>query len=103
MEEFIKVAEIKEIPEGSSKLICLGKKSIALFNIDGKIYAIHNICPHEGGPLNEGTLDGCQVICPWHGIPFDVRTGHSTSDEGFGVSVFETKIEEKDVFLKTPS
>ena len=104
MEGFIKVAQTHEIPDGSSKLIRLGKKSIALFNIDGTIFAIHNICPHEGGPLNEGTVEGCQVICPWHGIPFDLRTGFSTSQEGFGVTVFETKIiEEKDIFLKFPT
>jgi nitrite reductase/ring-hydroxylating ferredoxin subunit len=52
--------------------------------------------------LNEGTVEGCRVICPWHGIPFDLRTGYSTSEEGFGVSVFETKIEGKTVLLKAP-
>jgi nitrite reductase/ring-hydroxylating ferredoxin subunit len=100
MADFIKVAEVQEIPAGSAKMVRLGRQSVALFNISGTIHAINNICPHEGGPLCEGTLDGCVVVCPWHGIPFDVRTGRSTSDEGFEVSVFETKIEGTEIFLK---
>ncbi len=103
MDEFIKVGELEDVPEGTSKMIRNGKISIALFHIDGKIYAINNICPHEGGPLHEGNLKGCVVECPWHGIPFDVRTGHSTNDEGFGVTVFETKIEGNEIFLKIPN
>lgn len=75
MSEFIKAATAEEIPEGSAKLVELGGKSIALFNVGGEFFAIANTCTHDGGPLAEGELDGHEVTCPWHGAIFDVRTG----------------------------
>jgi len=50
-------------------------KKIALFNVDGSIYAIDDTCTHRGGPLSKGVLEGKQVTCPWHGATFDVTTG----------------------------
>ena len=51
---------------------------VAVYNVDGSFYATDNACTHKQGPLNEGTLDGCLVECPWHGSKFDVRTGQVT-------------------------
>lgn len=51
---------------------------VAVYNVDGTFYATDNACTHKQGPLNEGTLDGCLVECPWHGSKFDVRTGQVT-------------------------
>ena len=49
---------------------------VALFNLNGEIYAIEDVCTHDGGPLVEGTIvDGCEVQCPRHGARFDIRTG----------------------------
>ena len=54
-------------------------ESICVVNIEGKYYAIGSICTHEGGPLADGTLEGYEVECPWHGSKFDVRTGEVTN------------------------
>lgn len=61
MEGFQRVAGLNEVAPGQSKVVKVNDKAIALFNIDGKFYAIHNLCPHEGGPLNEGRLKGYVV------------------------------------------
>ncbi|MHC5541556.1 non-heme iron oxygenase ferredoxin subunit, partial [Singulisphaera rosea] len=48
-----------------------------VFNVDGSYYAIDDVCTHDGGPLAEGDLEGCEIQCPRHGARFDVRTGQA--------------------------
>ena len=71
----VKVVTRSEVPPGGKKLIEIDGRSIALFNVDGAFYAIDDVCTHDGGPLAEGKLTGCQIECPRHGARFDVRTG----------------------------
>ena len=75
MAGFVKVAKTDEIAPGQGKMIEVGGKKIALFNVEGSFYAIDDTCTHRGGPLSEGSLDGREVTCPWHGARFDVTTG----------------------------
>jgi NAD(P)H-dependent nitrite reductase small subunit len=72
---FTKVAVVQEIPPGQAQKVKVGDKEIALFNVNGTFYAIDNTCPHRGGPLSEGELNGQEVTCPWHGARFNVSTG----------------------------
>jgi len=74
MAGFVKVAKSDEIAPGQGKLIEVEGKRIALFNVDGLFYAIDDTCTHRGGPLSEGSLNGREVTCPWHGAVFDVTT-----------------------------
>ena len=76
MAQFVKVgtrAELDELEGG--KLVEVGGQKIAIFNVGGRYYAIENTCPHRGGPLAEGKIEGDEVICPWHGSRFNVKTG----------------------------
>lgn len=75
MTGFVKVAKAKELAPGQGKQVEVGEKTIAIFNVDGKYYAIDDTCTHQGGPLSEGELNGKEVTCPWHGAVFDVTTG----------------------------
>jgi 3-phenylpropionate/trans-cinnamate dioxygenase ferredoxin subunit len=75
MSSFFKVATRAELPPGRKKLIEINGRAIALFNVDGAFYAIDDVCTHDGGPLAEGELIGCEIECPRHGARFDVRTG----------------------------
>lgn len=75
MGSFVKVAKTDEIPPDRGKIVEVGGKKIALFNVEGSFYAIDDTCTHRGGPLSEGSLDGKEVTCPWHGARFDVTTG----------------------------
>ena len=69
------VATIGEIPPGTGKAFTVATRRLALFNVDGRIFAIDGVCPHDGAPLSEGALDGTTVICPWHNAEFDVTCG----------------------------
>lgn len=65
-----------DIAEGGHQLVDIGGGiEVAVFCVDGTHYAIEDLCTHDDGPLAEGELDGCQIICPRHGARFDIRTG----------------------------
>ena len=78
MAEYIKVAEKAEIAEGSAKCVEASGKRIALFNLGGVFFAIGDTCTHMGGPLSEGTVEGDEVECPWHGAHFNIKSGKNT-------------------------
>ena len=71
------LADINDIPDGGRKEVSIADKKIAIFNVKGQCYAVNAICPHRGGPLIRGTLDGYRLRCPIHGWAFDIRTGDS--------------------------
>lgn len=75
MANWIYVAEASDCPAGSAREVVAGDSVLALVNVDGQFYALDGVCPHQGGPLGQGTLEGSIVTCPWHGWQFDVRTG----------------------------
>ena len=83
MSEFVKVTNRSELPPGGRKLADIDGRAIALFNVDGTYYAIDDVCTHDGGPLAEGDLKGCEIECPRHGARFDVRTGKALSFPAF--------------------
>ncbi len=86
MAEFVKVAKESELPdtegtleevEGMGTLVEVEGNRIALFNLDGEIFAIDDACTHEGGPLSEGSVQGDEVVCPWCGSRFSVVSGEA--------------------------
>jgi nitrite reductase (NADH) small subunit len=99
MDGFQVVAQVDEVPPGGAKVVRVNGKDLALFNVDGRFYAISNTCPHEGGPLVEGRLKGCVVTCPWHDLAFDVRSGHGTDGGGYCVGSYDVRVEGRQVFI----
>ena len=102
---FTKVATIYDIPSGRGKHVMAHGKPMALFNVNGSFYAVNQICPHMGGPLSEGTLNGNVVTCPWHGWTFCVDTGLPDHPGGHSVSAYDVKVEGEDIligWLKNP-
>ncbi len=75
MGNYVKVATVDQVPGDHGILVEAGGQRIALFKLGDGYYAIGDTCTHRGGPLSEGFLTGDQVICPWHGANFDVKTG----------------------------
>ena len=69
------VAQTMDLPPGSALAVEIEGRRLALFNVDGRYYAIDDTCPHSGGPLSEGDIEGEQVVCPWHGATFDLTDG----------------------------
>jgi 3-phenylpropionate/trans-cinnamate dioxygenase ferredoxin subunit len=69
------VAKASEIPDGTTHRVVVDGIEILICNVGGTYYAIEDVCTHDGGPLDQGTLEGASVVCPRHGATFDVRTG----------------------------
>ena len=100
-EDFVKVAETKDIQATQMKAVEAAGEDICVANVDGKYYAIGNICTHVGGPLDQGTLEGYQVECPWHGSKFDVRTGEPTKPPAKNPEpTYEVKVEGDNILLR---
>ena len=97
MAEFIKVASLLDLEKGDSKTVQAAGKEIALFNVDGAIYALDNTCLHRGGPLGEGQLDAFTVTCPWHGWQYNVRTGECLTSPGLRVATYPVQVEGNDI------
>ena len=98
MAGFVKVAQSDELAPGQGKMIEVGGKKIALFNVEGSFYAIDDTCTHRGGPLSEGSLDGKEVTCPWHGAIYDVSTGEVLSPPApKGVARYNARVEGTDI------
>ena len=96
-EQFQKVANKDDLKEGSMLKVETNGKQIVLSMVEGKVYAIDEICTHEGGPLDEGELNGYDLKCPWHYAVFDVRNGKvsdatvwATNVNSYTVKVDET-------------
>jgi nitrite reductase/ring-hydroxylating ferredoxin subunit len=100
MSEFVPVAKVADVKPGECRTVMADGRELALFNVGGKFYCLDNVCPHRGGPLGEGTLDGNVVTCPWHGWRFDVTTGVSPVVPTAKVEKFDCVIEGNDVKVK---
>jgi 3-phenylpropionate/trans-cinnamate dioxygenase ferredoxin subunit len=99
-EKFVKVCSENEIAEDSIKNFDVDGKSIALAKYDGRIYAVDDVCTHDGGDLGGGDVVDGQVQCPRHGARFDLKTGEATQMPAvIGIGTYEVKIEDGDVMV----
>ena len=69
-----------DLEENKPVRVDLGDKPILLVLVSGKVYAMDAICSHEGGPLEDGSIDGYCLVCPWHQGIFDVRTAKASAE-----------------------
>ncbi len=102
-EKVIRVATIGAIPRGRMRVIWAGRKLIAVFNVDGSFYAIDNECPHQGGPLGEGSLSGTVVSCPWHVWRYDVTSGKCLSNPFAQVQRYPVHVSGDEVWVTIAS
>ena len=101
MSDYAKVADEREIAEGQARVFEAGDSRVVLCKVQGKCYAIADVCTHDGGPLGEGDLDGYEIICPRHGARFDVRTGAVLAFPAImPVESYPLKIESGNVLVK---
>ena len=95
------VAKLSELEEGKGKKVTIGGGvEVAIFKIGSKVYAIQENCPHQGGPLSEGDVEGLVVMCPWHGMTYDLSTGKAAPeawDQSLSVKTFNVMVEGDDV------
>lgn len=99
MPNFIRVASTSDLKPGENKIVFVEDEEIALFNINGEFFAISNSCPHRGGPLGEGSLDGEVITCPLHGWRFNVKSGVNEVMPNVKVPCYQVKVEGNDILV----
>jgi methionine sulfoxide reductase heme-binding subunit len=96
---FVKVCAVEEIQEDRAKIFCPKDERIAIFKTEGRLFAIHNVCKHQNGPLGEGRIvDGC-ITCPWHGYQYLPKNGQSPPPFKEKVSTYDVKLNGTEVWL----
>ena len=100
-QNWVKVAEFNEVPKGKPKAVQMGEgRSIALFNVDGKIYATDNQCPHMGYPLTRGTVRNGILTCDWHRRSFDLEGGGCFHVECDDLRTFPVDIRGSEIWIE---
>jgi nitrite reductase (NADH) small subunit len=101
MADFQRVMHISEVPApGEACEIACGAVVLCIANAGGVLSAMNNVCPHRGGPLGQGIVEGCKLVCPVHAWAFDVTTGAAAHSPKASVEVYEVKIEGEDVLVR---
>ncbi len=96
-----KFLDLDELPDGRVKSVTIGGKQLAATHHDGKYAALDNKCPHQGGPLGEGSIENGLLRCPWHGWDFCPLTGNAPGYDD-GVEVFDTEVRDDGVYVGLP-
>lgn len=87
------------LPEGEMRVVDLPGCQVVLRNVGGNLIAIENACPHRGGPVGEGEIEGDTITCPWHGWSFNLNSGQSTMNPAAVVRLFPCRAEGDDVVI----
>ena len=94
----VKIAKLKDIPKGSGKAFDVGSRCIAVFNVDGKVYALDDTCPHKGGSLSHGFLGANDIVCPLHNATFALEDGKGLGGPcGEGVTAYPVTLDGDDI------
>jgi nitrite reductase/ring-hydroxylating ferredoxin subunit len=97
-----KVCSVADVPAGAVAEIFVEGTPYAICNVDGKLFCVDGTCPHAGGPLGQGTLEGNRLMCPWHAWEFDCRTGLIDSDEDMSISTYPVTVQQGEVLVDIP-
>jgi nitrite reductase/ring-hydroxylating ferredoxin subunit len=113
----VRVASLASLPPGTRRVVAIGTREIGVFNVDGELHALPNVCVHQWAPLCFGEVTGTIVaseetgwkpqwtregeilVCPWHSAEFDIKTGECLSIPGRRVRKYEVFSDGDDVFL----
>lgn len=114
-----RAGSVADFPVGAHRVVTVGRLVVGVFNVGGELFALPNICPHQFGPLVEGTVNGTMtctaatgwkhewgrqgeiLTCPWHGMEFDIRTGRSLASATIGVRPYSVRVDDDDVYVST--
>ncbi len=96
---FSRAAKQDLVPPGTIREVQLDERTIALANVDGRIYAIENACLHRAGPLGQGELTGSVVSCPWHGWQYDVTSGRVTFNPEMKLATFPVELRDGEIWV----
>ena len=96
------LASLDELPPGNLIEIVRGSDLYALCNVEGEIRALSGTCPHQGGPLGQGALNGGFITCPWHAWEFDSATGACLFNEEIRVPTYSVRVDSGEILVDLP-
>lgn len=96
------VCALPDIPDGGSRVVEHKGRSIALFRVDGEVFALAGACPHKDGPLWEGAISTKrhEITCPWHRFRFDLRTGKCVTYDKMAARTYPVTVRDNQVFVQ---
>lgn len=97
------VCGTRDLAVGEIGEFLVGGTPVALARLEDGFHAVSNVCPHAGGPIGDGELDGALASCPLHGWRFDVRTGACETVPSLTLAVYEVRTEGDRVRVLVPS
>ena len=101
MSDFVRICAQGELPAaGQVREFMVDGRALCVANVDGAICVLDGTCPHEGGPLGEGSIVGGKLVCPWHEYAFDVRTGANEEDPEVNAEVIVARVENGELRAK---
>lgn len=101
MSDFVRICSQAEVPpEGKVKEFVVNGRALCVATVDGTVCVLDGTCPHEGGPLGEGSIEGGKLVCPWHAYAFDVKTGANADDPEVKAEVLDAKVEDGELRVK---
>ncbi len=101
MSEWTRVCDLVELPPGQFRVVEVDGAMLAVFNIEGELHAIEDVCTHDGGQLTGGEIRGCEIICPRHGARFDLRTGEALCPPAYEpTAVMPVKTEDDAIWVR---
>ena len=99
--EFQHAIKVDELADPGTMMIEIDERLVVLVHVEGEFHCIDDVCTHDSGPLSDGELEGCQLICPRHGAKFDVRTGQAMTFPAIrATTAHEVKVDDGNVYVK---
>ena len=96
-----RVCQLEELAPGGHLVVDVDGIDAAVFNVEGEIFAIEDVCTHDGAQLTGGPLDGCEIICPRHGARFCLRTGEALTPPAYeATAVLPVRIDDGMVYVR---
>lgn len=97
---FVRAASLEDIPPGGLLAVQVNGTNVCLANAAGEIHAFQDNCSHRDFPLSQGTLEGVQLECAWHGARFDITTGRALRLPAIKpIRTYEVKVEDGEIFV----
>lgn len=98
----VKVKNLSDFPPGDVAEVQNGEQTYAVCNVEGELRCLDGVCPHAGGPLGQGNIDGNQLVCPWHAWGFDTTTGVNDYDEDLVLKTYPVIVQGGVVLIDVP-
>ena len=101
MSDWVTVCSVAELPPGTHHVVDVDGAQVVVFNLEGRYYAIENVCTHDGGILTGGPIEGDQIVCPRHGARFCIKTGEALTPPAFeSTATFPVRIENGEIQVR---